>query len=78
VFTGPPADLVVTIPPAVPKNAVGSCQLWTDCIGGFNARFRSNIAIIEHPNMTSAEYRHQYRQPHSNASLAKLEEATTP
>jgi hypothetical protein len=75
VKTAFPPGRVATIPSAIPKNPVGSYQLWTDCIGEPTCAIVQTSRTLGIRILLLRGYRHRYRQPPSNADLAKLEEA---
>ena len=56
-------------------NPVGSYQLWMDCIGKAMCAFVQTSRTPGIRTRLLQGYRHRYRQPPSNAILAKLEEA---
>jgi hypothetical protein len=76
VLTAFPSGLVASIPSAIPKNPVGSYQLWTDCIRGLTGAFFSGVTNTGLPNTTSAVIPSRYRQVLSNAIPAELRKAT--
>lgn len=63
------------MPSAVPKNPVGSYQLWTDCIEGLICDLAKGSRTPCICRRSLPGYRHQYRQALSNAIQAKPKEA---